>query len=42
MLSPSQLRRRGDNYLSLSYFIINYFVRHSRNIIKVITFVFIH
>jgi hypothetical protein len=42
VLSLRQLWRRGDSYLSSSYFTIIYFVRHSRYIIKLITFVSIH
>jgi hypothetical protein len=39
---PSQLSRHGDNYLSSFYSSICYFVRHSRYVIKFMTFVSIH
>jgi hypothetical protein len=38
----SQLWRREDSYLSSNYFIISYFVKHSRYVIKIMTFVYIH
>jgi hypothetical protein len=40
--SPSQLWHYRDNYLNSNYFITSYFIRHSRCIIKIMTFVSIH